>query len=457
MQAPRNARQYCFKMLCPEELVSSVMGHGGRRKDAIQDDTGARLSFSGRQEYYPNTRLRVLCILHDELEPLASAISMVLERLAESAQKEEASGVKEGDFLTKEPGKYLCRLAIMPKMVTVLIGPRGVNVKTLSAQFHSKISVETDIFSNHQLVKVTATPEDMKGACHSILSIVTDHAGNDDFRSWAAQHSFNNTTASSYRDERREDSRRDDHRRDDYRRDDRDDHRRDDYRRDDNRRDDHRRDDHRRDDHRRDDHRRDDHRRDEHRRDDQRRDDWWRPERERERERSPYRASWKEARWDSGKDWKVKQEWQQDKDRGGRRWENGGGYDSSSQPPDDRRLTEILVEAAKSMPSEAMLTGENAVTFDLPTEKVVPLLDMDGLRFEGVRGATDTDIAIEEADGSIGAQQSLAISGNVLDAFRAHTLVMKLYHETDVAEDELNDQITSLTATLNQSQRIAEG
>jgi hypothetical protein len=53
---------YLFKVLLPDNLIAHLIGHGGNSRKALEDETGAHVHFSGRDEFFPGTRLRTVVV-----------------------------------------------------------------------------------------------------------------------------------------------------------------------------------------------------------------------------------------------------------------------------------------------------------------------------------------------------------------------------------------------------------
>lgn len=180
---------HAFKVLCPEELVSSLMGHGGRVKDQLQEETGARLVVSQRDEYFPGTHFRILTIFHEGSEGVFSALARIVDRVVECADRERtlAPTGGEADFLGKDPNSFVFRVAVSPKMAGSIIGSRGAKVKQIREEAKAVISINSDIQLDHQQLKVMATPDGITTALRRINECVQEESGRDTsaFQQWA--------------------------------------------------------------------------------------------------------------------------------------------------------------------------------------------------------------------------------------------------------------------------------
>ena len=116
---------HAFKVLCPEELVACLMGSGGRVKDALQEETGARLVVSQRDEYFPGTRLRILSIFHQNADGIATVLSRILDRIVECAEQrpDASTGVAGEPDFKDDRGEFVIRVAVSPAMARVKTSP----------------------------------------------------------------------------------------------------------------------------------------------------------------------------------------------------------------------------------------------------------------------------------------------------------------------------------------------
>lgn len=395
----KNLRHNAFKILCPEELVSNILGHGGRRKDSIQEETGCRIVFSARDVYYPGTKFRVMIIFHDEMEGLVAGLGQIVDRLADCGEKELMHKGKDSELCGRKPGEFILRAAVTPKMSSTIIGVRGCKSKMLESKYRCRINIDQEVFKNHQQLRITALADDLRPLVGAIAEVVNEDAGQADFKAWAMLTSCEDEGA----DRRGGQRDRDDHRgrdreetrprsgRDDYRRDD--DRRRDDYR-------------------------------------DRRPRS---PDRNRERERSRRRSEGREKGWGNEEQFWGASAQRKDADASER------GAPRDDDPEMDRMLMSIILDAAQSLP-ESVLNSMHPVTCDLPTEKVSALVEYDGPRMEGVRQSTETEIQISEVEGSEGQQQTLTLQGHLIDVYRAHASMMRMYHDTEPPMDEMYAQ-----------------
>jgi len=406
---------HCFKVLCPEELVSSLMGHGGKNKDAIQAETGVRMVFSQRNEYFPGTRLRMVVLHHETSAGIYAALEQIVDRLVECGAKEQAGNAVHGesDFLGREPGEYVFRAAIAKYMSGAIIGPEGAKVKQIRELNRARVSIDKDVVLGHQQIKVIAEPHGLKSALVTINDFVQEDGGSEWFMSWAAagfEGLMMMEDHGGYGGHGFERSPR------------------------------------------------------------------------RERERSPRRRDYeggsgvrpgglgashlqggghvrsppRRQEPSRSRDGDFRQEAPERRDLE-RRGHTHGGQPPAGPPPGaelgDAALLEAIQAAADEFPPGA-LELEYAVTCDLPKEKVSSLIGRNGCHIQEVRRSTGTKIHFEEGGHDV--LQTMLIQGPLLNAYRAHAMMMKKYHETErevqqpAAVKELRSQLEELQKQLEE-------
>lgn len=200
-EAPPAKRQMrrsrcCLKVLCPDSLVWNLMGPKGATKDALQTETGAKLIFSNKDDYYPGTRYRVLGIYADDERPVLGTLDRVMDRVVEKGGEEERSagrGQPNPDYLGKEPGEYMIRLAISKVTSGELIGRGGQRIKDLRADTGTKVFIENETVSGHQMVRVIGRHEQINKALRQIVDVSQTHGDVEEFHAWANYLNFSET------------------------------------------------------------------------------------------------------------------------------------------------------------------------------------------------------------------------------------------------------------------------
>uniref|UniRef100_A0A7S1WEL7 K Homology domain-containing protein n=1 Tax=Alexandrium catenella TaxID=2925 RepID=A0A7S1WEL7_ALECA len=192
-------RRHAFKILCPESLINGIMGKGGARKDQLQEETYCRLVFSNREEYFPGTRYRVLCIYGDDPGSIGAVLERVIDRIIECGDHEQrGSHWAEGDFTGKETGEYVLRALISVRMSGAVIGTKGSNIQAIRDENRAKIFIEKNILHGHQMMRVIATPDGLRSATARLNECVQTENEGEEFQQWAAVKTFPDEEGSSY-------------------------------------------------------------------------------------------------------------------------------------------------------------------------------------------------------------------------------------------------------------------
>jgi len=333
--------RHAFKVLCPDGLVSSVIGPGGRKKDELQAETGCKMVLSNREEFYPGTRLRVLIIYGDNMQGMVACLERMVQNVGECALEEQRRpgfNMQESDYFGKEAGEFMLRAAIPTKASGAIIGPRGVNIQAIRDEFNARVFIEKTVEEGHQVLKLVAALDNMRHAIIRINEGVQEDSHTDAFREWAAVRTFSSDTAG---------------------------------------------------------------------------------------------AAWnlQEGKGEKGGG-KAKGGGKRERSRS-----RGRGEANSGQ-----RAMEVLADATHDFP-DGVLEEMFTLTCDLPRGKVTALIGPKGEHVRHVRKLTNTNIRFDEAAGQD--TQTMWIKGKMLDCYRAHSLMMRRYHEDDRDKDAVDQQKTA--------------
>lgn len=161
----------------------------------IEEETGVRLKISNRDEYYPATRCRVLVIAGAETGQILSVLERIVSETVEVAAREVEKGYgkgrEESEILTgKEHGEYVLRAGLPHACTGAIIGPRGARIKELRQTTGAKVFVENETYDGHQMVRVIGQPQAINAAMPQILQIVEDEMTEDQIRDWASKIAF---------------------------------------------------------------------------------------------------------------------------------------------------------------------------------------------------------------------------------------------------------------------------
>mmetsp|Transcript_2466 Transcript_2466/g.6147 ORF Transcript_2466/g.6147 Transcript_2466/m.6147 type:complete len:420 (+) Transcript_2466:67-1326(+) len=398
---PQHPGPHAFKVLCPEELVSSLMGHGGRMKDQIQEEVGCKLVVSQRDEHFPGTRLRVLTVFHEAKEGIHAALRLIVGKIVECGEREKTlrpSG--EPEFQGKEPGEYIFRGAVSPKMSGAIIGPKGARVSELRHRCRCRVAIDKDIHQDHQQLKLIAAPDDLVAALEEVNLNVQEEFDRDWFKQWV-HSSVRAPGAGGYADWHQNDNHW---------------------------------------------------------------NDSWRgqPQHHAERERSPRRSARPAAKneWSAP----VAPAWNawEPSDWQGTDAQTAGGAGPSSEP--DLRMLDMLSAIAADFPSEETFTVDYEINATMPRAKVSGLIGNKGSYVQGVRRQTGTQIHFDEDKAGGPDSQKMLIRGPLFGIYKAHMLMMKRYHEMEPpppteppSQEELLRKVQELERQLAEAKGAGKG
>eukprot|EP00928_Gymnodinium_smaydae_P088097 TRINITY_DN72240_c0_g1_i1.p1 TRINITY_DN72240_c0_g1~~TRINITY_DN72240_c0_g1_i1.p1 ORF type:complete len:420 (-),score=89.03 TRINITY_DN72240_c0_g1_i1:55-1230(-) len=185
---PPRAR-HAFKVLCTEPVTGGLLAKKDGRKEDIQQNSGSKLVFSNKGDYFPDSQWRVLAIYCDEMQGIMSALGMILDYTVDVAQ-DESHPDQRRELLGKEEGEYIFRLCITAQMAGQLIGTRGETVKKMREETGAKVFIDNDSVMGHRLVRVIGAPDKILRCLETINEYVQADAGNADFAEFASLVNF---------------------------------------------------------------------------------------------------------------------------------------------------------------------------------------------------------------------------------------------------------------------------
>lgn len=166
-----------FKVLVTDNLAASILGARGAVKDEIQQETGTKLVFSNRGDYFPHTYFRVLAIYSDDPHNIMRAFEWILPRIVDAGEEERKNPPKEGpELLGKEPGEYVFRFCVTKKMSSHIIGSGGVNIKQIRTETGAKVFIENDTQLGHRLCRIIGQPDQILPCLEMVSEYVNREA-----------------------------------------------------------------------------------------------------------------------------------------------------------------------------------------------------------------------------------------------------------------------------------------
>jgi len=190
--APSNPKtRYAFKILCPDKLTTALLGSRGATKDWIQKETGTKLVFSNKGNYFPKTQYRTLAVYSDEPPNIPKALERILKKAVECGNEEQKrSQGLTAEFIGEAPGEYLFRLCLADRATRAVIGPAGTNIQKLRNSSGAKIYVENESFEGNQMLRLSGRPEAILDCIRKVHAVVQQGVGTEEFNHWAQTVNF---------------------------------------------------------------------------------------------------------------------------------------------------------------------------------------------------------------------------------------------------------------------------
>jgi len=190
--------KYAFKVLCPDTLVTCVLGRGGGYKDQLQEESGTKISLSNRDVFFPGTSFRILVVYGPTPDAVMMALEKIVDKVVECGEQELKNQPAEPEFLGKGSGEFIFRAAISEKMFPGLIGTKGSNITAIRHEFNAKVFIDNDRLQGHQLVRVIAEPDGLQKALARIHDYVQQHAEEEWFAEWSMVRAFDAVPAARW-------------------------------------------------------------------------------------------------------------------------------------------------------------------------------------------------------------------------------------------------------------------
>lgn len=193
----QQSARYALKVLCTDELTKCILGARGKRKDDMQAETGTRLTFSNKGDYFPDSHFRVLGLFADDPSSISSALEKILPKLVECGDQERSHPPPHGhgpDLVGKEPGEYIFRLALSKKTSSGLIGSGGQNIKQIRADAGIKLFIENETVFGHQMARIIGQPDAILKGLQMVNDFVHEDAGSEAYQQWMQLINFSEVT-----------------------------------------------------------------------------------------------------------------------------------------------------------------------------------------------------------------------------------------------------------------------
>jgi len=168
----------------PKE-ASCIIGPGGARVGEIQHQTGAKLTLSGRNTYYPGTQLQEVNIQGVNMECVLTAAISCLGNILKD------TGAVAGGDVNIEPGGARLKVVIPSQCVLALIGPGGERLQSLQGATGISVYIDsTQIPPDgsgiaEQVVALNGPLAGLHTAVPIVAECIAQHIGEPWFASWA--------------------------------------------------------------------------------------------------------------------------------------------------------------------------------------------------------------------------------------------------------------------------------
>mmetsp|Transcript_26676 Transcript_26676/g.60207 ORF Transcript_26676/g.60207 Transcript_26676/m.60207 type:complete len:404 (-) Transcript_26676:82-1293(-) len=177
--------KYGIKALFPDAFASFLLRDRAAAKEHLQQESGARLVFSNKGDFFPETMLRVLGVYSDEPEGVTRALESIVGMLPELAQDERGRPPPAGcEMLGREEGEYIFRLILSRDTTGLLIGSQGANIKEVRRESGAKIVIREDTIAGHRLVTFTGVPDSLVDALRRVNDCMQQEAGSEEFQQY---------------------------------------------------------------------------------------------------------------------------------------------------------------------------------------------------------------------------------------------------------------------------------
>mmetsp|Transcript_38896 Transcript_38896/g.93007 ORF Transcript_38896/g.93007 Transcript_38896/m.93007 type:complete len:404 (+) Transcript_38896:31-1242(+) len=187
--------KFGLKALLPDAFASFLLRDRGSAKEQLQEESGARLVFSNKGDFFPDTLLRVLGVFSDTAEAVMMALDLILGKIGELAEDERSRPPPAGCEMLGEEGEFIFRLILPRDLTGLLIGNQGANIKQLRRESGAKIVFRDDTVAGHRFITLSGVPESLSEALRRITEYMHQESGSDEFQQYLRVINFNDAGA----------------------------------------------------------------------------------------------------------------------------------------------------------------------------------------------------------------------------------------------------------------------
>lgn len=177
-------RRHAFKVLCADPLAANLIGKSGSTRAQIEQETGASVWISKRDELFPNPPFRLLILHADEPRQIMDAVEAIVPKIVEVGDRDRELGELESPLLGKAGGEYVFHCALPAMIRGKLIGSKGVNIQALREKTGCKVFVENNAYNGHLATRIIGTPDNMRHVLQLLNEAVVEVADSEEFHQW---------------------------------------------------------------------------------------------------------------------------------------------------------------------------------------------------------------------------------------------------------------------------------
>jgi len=177
-------RRHAFKVLCADPLAANLIGKSGSTRAQIEQETGASVWISKRDELFPNPPFRLLILHADEPRQIMDAVEAIVPKIVEVGDRDRELGELESPLLGKADGEYVFHCALPAMIRGKLIGSKGVNIQALREKTGCKVFVENNAYNGHLATRIIGTPDNMRHVLQLLNEAVVEVADSEEFHQW---------------------------------------------------------------------------------------------------------------------------------------------------------------------------------------------------------------------------------------------------------------------------------